>query len=117
MNNNTTLIEYLISQYDTPLELVNLCQSALSLVISILIFLKIFDFSGMLSSVKQARIKQRRENENREMERLILLFERLNNTKIDLKLSETESDDENQNDAGVMRIARKKKLSSVEQKV
>ena len=109
-SNSTGLYEYLISEYDTPLEILNLCQSGLSLIISILIFIKVFDFSGMLSSVKQARIKKSKEKEKREMDRLRVLFERLNNTKIDLKLSETEDDDdENQNDSGVLKIARKKK--------
>ena len=115
-SNSTGLYEYLISQYDTPLEIVNLCQSGLSLIISILIFFKVFDFSGMLSSVKQARIKQRKEKEKREMDRLRVLFEKVNNTKIDLNLTESSDDDEN--DSGVLKIARKKKkLSTVEEKV
>lgn len=115
-SNNTTLYEYLLTEYDTPLEIVNLCQSGLSLIVSILIFIKVFDFSGMLSSVKQARLRQKKEKERREMDRLRVLFEKVNNTKIDLNLTETDEDEGN--DAGVLRIARKKRARTApEEKV
>ena len=117
MNNSTGLYEYLLKEYDTPLEIVNLCQSGLSLIISILIFVKVFDFSGMLSSVKEARLKQKRDKERKEMDRLRVLFEKVNNTKITLDLSEDSDED---NDSGVLKIAHKKskkKLNLVEEKV
>lgn len=107
--NNQTLTMFPYFNYD--LEVLNIAQTSISLLCSIIILFKVFDVSSVFQSVKETRIKQKKQAELKEFNRLKSLFEKMNNTKIDIELvsEEDEEDEKEEGDSGIMRIARKKK--------
>jgi len=99
------------SSYD--IEMVNMIQSSVSCLASVLILIKVFDVSRFFKSVQQKRNKMKRDKERKELERVRKLINSVkSNNDVDLNelLSSGDDDEETEvNDAGVMKIARKKK--------
>ena len=60
MNNTNT--NWLV-KLNSDAELVDLVQSSISLVITIMIFIKVFDFAGLRKSIRDKRAKLKREKE------------------------------------------------------
>jgi len=105
-NSTNWFLDY--TSYD--IELINLIQSGVSCVASIAIFFKVFDFSRFFKSVQQKRIKMKKEKEKKELERVRKLINSVKGN-VDVAIEDLLTDDEEteQNDAGVLKIARKKK--------
>jgi hypothetical protein len=104
LTNTTLLHEFLINQ---DLELINLVQSGVSLMCSMIILFKLFDVGAFFSSVRLKRAKMKKERERKEYERMKKLFNSIQNHE-ELKLT---SEEEEEGDAGIMKIARKKKTT------
>lgn len=106
------------SSYD--IEMVNMIQSSVSCLASVLILIKVFDVSRFFKSVQQKRNKMKRDKERKELERVRKLINSVkSNNDVDLNelLSSGDDDEETEaNDAGVMKIARKKK-NNLDEKV
>lgn len=117
MNNNTTpegqLANWLLTNYsNVDLEKINIIQSSVTLVTSVCIFVKVFDFSRFFSSVKNKRREMKKNAEKRELERVRKLINSVKDGH-ELDIDELLSDDEESkvdvDDRGVMKIAHKKK--------
>ena len=119
MNNNTTpegqLTNWLLTNYsNVDLERINIIQSSISLVATICIFVKVFDFSRFFSSVKNKRKEMKKNAEKRELERVRKLINSVKDGH-DLDIDELLSDGDDEeskvdvDDRGVMKIAHKKK--------
>lgn len=111
MNNSTNITHWWHNYTSQDLELVNLIQSACSLIATLIIMIKLFEPSIIFRRIKDKRQQVRQNKKRREMERLKSLVESIQSGKqVDISslLSEDE-DDEEEKDDGVMRIARKKK--------
>jgi len=105
MNNTSFVTNYLKNSSET--ELIDLVQSSCSLAVTLMIFFKIFDFSSYFSSVKQHRLKVKKEKEKRDFEKMRVLFEAMQNNQLDvLSLS---TDDEEKEDDTRLKMTRKKK--------
>jgi len=97
------------SSYD--LELVNMIQSGVSCVASVLILIKVFDVGALFKSVREKRLKMKKERERRELERVRKLINSVksnNDVNLNELLSSGDDDETEANDAGVLKIARKK---------
>ena len=106
LNNNSTIFGY----NSQDLELINLVQSGISLVCTMVILVKVMDIPSFFKNVREKRVKLKRNKEKKEMEKLKKLMETLQrggDVIIDELLSNDDEDDEG-TDAGHMRIARKK---------
>ena len=112
---NTTITEYLYNQ--SSVELINLGQSSLSFVITVAIFVKVFNFKNCLKSVRNKNKELKRKREAKELEKMKKLIESVQNHRDinvkDLIDTDDDDDDEKEDDAGVMKIARKKKREIV----
>ena len=106
MNNTSFVTNYLKNSSET--ELIDLVQSSCSLVVTLMIFVKVFDFSAYFSSVKQHRLKAKKEKEKREFEKMKVLFEAMKNNELDV-LSLSTDDDEEKVDDTRLKMTRKKK--------
>ena len=107
MNNTNT--NWLV-KLNSDAELVDLVQSSISLVITIMIFIKVFDFAGLRKSIRDKRAKLKREKEKRDLEMMKKLFQAYQDGNDVSNVSLT--DDEEQKQEGPMRIARKKKTKA-----
>ena len=117
MNNTTSIgmdsgsaINLMGTNYD--LELVSVIQSGASFIATMIILFRVMDFGSFFKSIRDRRQKQRKERELKEMERVRKIINSVKNHE-DVNLNDLLSDDDNEdteqpNDAGVMRIARKK---------
>ncbi len=108
-NNTSWFMNY--SSYD--LELVNMIQSGVSCVASVLILIKVFDVGALFKSVREKRLKMKKEKERRELERVRKLINSVKNNNNEVDINELlssgdDNDDTEVNDAGVLKIARKK---------
>ena len=112
---NTTITEYLYNQ--SSVELINLGQSSLSFVITMAIFVKVFNFKNCLKSVRNKNKELKRKREQKELEKLKKLIESVQNHRDinvkDLIDTDDDDDDEKEDDDAVMKIARKKKREIV----
>ena len=106
MNNTSFVTNYLKNSSET--ELIDLVQSSCSLVVTLMIFVKVFDFSAYFSSVKAHRLKAKKEKEKREFEKMKVLFEAMKNNELDV-LSLSTDDDEEKVDDNRLKMTRKKK--------
>ena len=106
MNNTSFVTNYLKNSSET--ELIDLVQSSCSLVVTLMIFVKVFDFSAYFSSVKAHRLKAKKEKEKREFEKMKVLFEAMQNNQLDV-LSLSTDDDEEKEDDTRLKMTRKKK--------
>jgi uncharacterized membrane protein YhiD involved in acid resistance len=105
MNNTNT--NWLV-KLNSDAELVDLVQSSISLVITIMIFIKVFDFAGLRKSIRDKRAKLKREKEKRDLEMMKKLFQAYQDGNDVSNVSLTD-DEEEKKQEGPMRIARKKK--------
>ena len=105
MNNTNT--NWLV-KLNSDAELVDLVQSSISLVITIMIFIKVFDFAGLRKSIREKRAKLKREKEKRDLEMMKKLFQAYQDGNDVSNVSLTD-DEEEKKQEGPMRIARKKK--------
>ena len=105
MNNTNT--NWLV-KLNSDAELVDLVQSSISLVITIMIFIKVFDFAGLRKSIRDKRAKLKREKEKRDLEMMKKLFQAYQDGNDVSNVSLTD-DEEEKKQKGPMRIARKKK--------
>jgi hypothetical protein len=103
---NSTNTNWLI-KLNSDAEMVDLVQSSVSLVITIMIFIKVFDFAGLKKSIRDKRARIKREKERRDLEMMKKLFQAYQDGNDVSNVSLT--DDEEKKDEGPMRIARKKK--------
>tara|TARA_R110001606_G_scaffold343097_1_gene491652 strand:+ start:505 stop:846 length:342 start_codon:yes stop_codon:yes gene_type:complete len=112
---NTTITEYLYNQ--SSVELINLGQSSLSFVITMAIFIKVFNFKNCLKSVRNKNKELKRKREAKELEKMKKLIESVQNHRDinvkDLIDTDDDDDDEKEDDDAVMKIARKKKREIV----
>jgi hypothetical protein len=106
MNSTNFITNYLKTNSET--ELIDLVQSSFSLFVTLMIFVKVFDFSAYFSSVKQHRLKAKKEKEKREFEKMKVLFEAMKNNELDV-LSLSTDDDEEKVDDTRLKMTRKKK--------
>jgi len=105
MNNTNT--NWLV-KLNSDAELVDLVQSSISLVITIMIFIKVFDFAGLRKSIRDKRAKIKRDKEKRDLEMMKKLFQAYQDGNDVSNVSLTD-DEEEKKQEGPMRIARKKK--------
>jgi len=108
MNNTNT--NWLV-KLNSDAELVDLVQSSISLVITIMIFIKVFDFAGLRKSIRDKRAKLKRDKEKRDLEMMKKLFQAYQDGNDVSNVSLTD-DEEEKKDNGPMRIARKKKTKA-----
>jgi len=107
---NYTNTNWLI-KLNSDAELVDLVQSSISLVITIMIFIKVFDFAGLRKSIRDKRAKLKRDKEKRDLEMMKKLFQAYQDGNDVSNVSLTD-DEEEKKDNGPMRIARKKKTKA-----
>ena len=108
MNNSTTnmITNYLAQQ--TTESYLDLAQSSCSLIITICIWIKIMDFPSYFKSVQAKRLKQKKEKEKKQFEKMKALFEAMKRDELDhISLETDESGDEEKKDSK-LKIARKK---------
>jgi hypothetical protein len=116
MNNTSFITNYLKNSSET--ELIDLVQSSCSLVVTLMIFVKVFDFSAYFSSVKEHRLKAKKEKEKREFEKMKVLFEAMKNNELDiLSLSTDDEEKSAENDTRLKMTRKKKKQTLAENKV
>ena len=120
MNNSTSITMFQMLQNKTDTELINLIQSSFSLGCTLCIFYRIFDFSAYFKSVKQKREINRKKEQKKEYDRLKILFQAMKNDEdlndISLSTDDEEKVEEEDADAGVIRIARKKNPNNKKKK-
>ena len=107
MNNTSFVTNYLKNSSQT--EIIDLVQSSCSLVVTLMIFVKVFDFSAYFSSVKAHRLKAKKEKEKREFDKMKVLFEAMKNNELDVLSLSTDDDDEEKVDDNRLKMTRKKK--------
>lgn len=109
MNNST---EWLSVYTTHDLEIVNLVQSGASFIATMIILIKVLDIPSFFGSIRRKRELKKKEKEKKELERvrkLINAAQKGGEVLIDELLSDDEETE--QNDAGVMKIARKKNFA------
>ena len=114
MNNTTDIggYDWMVNYTTRDIELVNMVQSGVSLLATICIFVKVFDFGRFFKSIRETRDKRRKEKERKELERVRKLINSVKEN-IEVHIDDLLSDDEE----GVMKIAHKKKKNHSENKV
>tara|TARA_R110000772_G_scaffold192713_1_gene303656 strand:- start:730 stop:1110 length:381 start_codon:yes stop_codon:yes gene_type:complete len=115
MNNSTEISIFQLLQSKSDSEIISLCQQSVSLFITLCIGFKIFDLSGFVNSVKIKREAAAKKQRKKEYLKMKKIFEAVKNDEDieSINLSESEEKDEEKEDdyadAGVIKIARKKK--------
>jgi len=111
MNNSTNSFITNYLQTATNNDIIELVQSSCSLCVSILIFIKVFDFQSYMSSVKRKRLEIKKNKEKREFEKMRVLFEAMKQDNLDdISLS---TDDEEEKKEEPLRMTRKKKKQNL----
>ena len=105
MNNTNT--NWLI-KLNSDADMIDMVQSSISLVITIMIFIKVFDFAGLRKSIRDKRARIKKEKERRDMEMMKKLFQAYQDGN-DVSAVTLSDDEEQKEDVGPMKIARKKK--------
>jgi len=108
---NNTNTNWLI-KLNSDAEMIDMATSCVSLVITIMIFIRVFDLSGLRKSIRDKRAKIKRDKERKDLENLKKLFQAYQdgNDVSNVTLSDDEA--EEKKDEGPMRIARKKKTKA-----
>ena len=108
---NYTNTNWLI-KLNSDAEMIDMATSCVSLVITIMIFIRVFDLSGLRKSIRDKRAKIKRDKERKDLENLKKLFQAYQdgNDVSNVTLSDDEA--EEKKDEGPMRIARKKKTKA-----
>ena len=108
--NSTALLEWVSSNQN--MALVNVIQQAIALFLSLLIFIKSYDFQACLKSVRDQREAKRREKERAKLLKFQKMLELArSNDAIDLAkiaLSD-DSEEKEEKEEPVLKIAKKKK--------
>ena len=107
LNNSTTYFGY----NSQDLELINMVQSGVSLICTMIILVKVMDVPSFFKNVRDKRIKLKKNKEKKEMEKMRKLMEALQKGTTDFVIDEllsNDEDDDDVRDAGAMKIARKK---------
>lgn len=107
---NSTNTNWLI-KLNSDAEMVDLIQSSISLVITICIFIKVFDFAGLKKSIRDKRDRIKREKEKKDLEMMKKLFAAYQNGDDVSNVSLTD-DEAEEKEQGPMKIARKKKTKA-----
>lgn len=106
MNNTNFITNYL--QQASNNDIIELVQSSCSLCVSVMIFVKVFDFQAYFSSVKKKRLQLKKEKEKKEFEKMKVLFEAMKKDNLeDISLSTDDEAEEEKQEP--LRITRKKK--------
>ena len=110
MNNSSSVNMFQMLQSKSDTEIVNMIQSSFSLVCTLCIFYRVFDFSSYFKSVKNKREASRKAAQKKEYERLKTLFVAMRDDQ-DIESLQLSSDEEEkkQEDNGVLKVAHKKK--------
>lgn len=106
MNNTNT--NWLI-KLNSDADMIDMVQSSISLVITIMIFIKVFDFAGLRKSIRDKRARIKKEKERREMEMMKKLFQAYQDGNDVSAVTLSDDEEEKKEDVGPMKIARKKK--------
>jgi uncharacterized membrane protein YhiD involved in acid resistance len=104
---NSTNTNWLI-KLNSEAEMVDLIQSSISLVITICIFIKVFDFAGLKKSIRDKRDRIKREKEKRDLEMMKKLFQAYQDGNDVSNVTLSDDEDEEKKEQGPMKIARKK---------
>tara|TARA_R110002153_G_scaffold152820_2_gene304567 strand:- start:771 stop:1118 length:348 start_codon:yes stop_codon:yes gene_type:complete len=115
MNNTSFVTNYLKNSSET--ELIDLVQSSCSLVVTLMIFVKVFDFSAYFSSVKAHRLKAKKAKEKREFDKMKVLFEAMKNNELDVLSLSTDEEEEKADESRLKMTRKKKKQTLAESKV
>ncbi len=107
MSNITTT--NVLMKLQSESEIIDLVQSSVSLVITFMIFIKVFDFAGLRKSIRDKRARMKREKERRDLEVMKKLFKSYQDGEDVSNVSLTDDEAEEKKDEGRMRVARKKK--------
>jgi hypothetical protein len=92
--------------------MIDLVQSSISLVITICIFIKVFDFAGLKKSIRDKRARIKREKEKKDLEMMKKLFAAYQQGDDVSNVTLSDDEAEEKKDEGPMRIARKKKTKA-----
>lgn len=109
MNNSSSVNMFQMLQDKSDTEIVNLIQSSFSLVCTLCIFYRVFDFSSYFKSVKTKREASRKAAQKKEYERLKSLFVAMRDDQDIESLQLSSEEEQKQEDKGVLKIAHKKK--------
>lgn len=107
---NSTNTNWLI-KLNSEAEMVDLIQSSISLVITICIFIRVFDIAGFRKSIQEKRARMKREKERKDYENLKKLFAAYQQGEDVSNVSITD-DEQEEKQEGPMKIARKKKTKA-----
>lgn len=108
---NSTNTNWLIS-LNNDTATIDLIQSSISMVITFMIFIKVFDFAGFKKSIRDKRMKAKRDKERKDLEMMKKLFAAYQNGDDVSNVSLTDDEAEEKKDEGRMKIARKKKTKA-----
>jgi hypothetical protein len=108
MNNSTNSFITNYLQTATNNDIIELVQSSCSLAVSVMIFVKVFDFQAYFSSVKKKRLEIKKNKEKREFEKMKVLFEAMKRDNLDDISLSTEDEAEVKTEEP-LRMTRKKK--------
>jgi hypothetical protein len=108
---NSTNTNWLI-KLNSDAEMIDLVQSSISLVITICIFIKVFDFAGLKKSIRDKRARIKREKEKKDLEMMKKLFAAYQQGDDVSNVTLSDDEAEEKKDEGPMRIARKKKTKT-----
>jgi|DEB0MinimDraft_6_1074348.scaffolds.fasta_scaffold00365_13 hypothetical protein len=110
MSNSTTT--NILMKLQTEADVIDLVQSSVSLVITFMIFIKVFDFAGLRKSIRDKRARMKKEKERRDLEMMKKLFKSYQDGEDVSNVTLTDDEAEEKKDEGRMRVARKKKTKA-----
>jgi hypothetical protein len=110
MNNTNFITNYL--QQASNNDIIELVQSSCSLCVSVMIFVKVFDFQAYFSSVKKKRLQIKKEKEKREFEKMKILFQAMEKKELD-DISLSTDDEAEEKSQEPIRMTRKKKKQNL----
>ena len=110
MNNTNFITNYL--QQASNNDIIELVQSSCSLCVSVMIFVKVFDFQSYFSSVKKKRLQLKKEKEKKEFEKMKVLFEAMKKDNLD-DISLSTDDEVEEKTEEPLRMTRKKKKQNL----
>jgi hypothetical protein len=109
MNNSTNSFITNYLQKATNNDIIELVQSSCSLCVSVMIFVKVFDFQAYFSSVKKKRLEIKKNKEKREFEKMKVLFEAMKKDNLDNNSLSTDDEAEEKSQEPLKMTRKKKK--------
>lgn len=111
MSNVTTTSMWVKLQSEA--DIINIIQSSVSLVITIMIFIRVFDVSSLRKSIRDKRARMKREKERKDLEMMKKLFAAYQQGEDVSNVTLTDDEEEKKDqELGPMKIARKKKTKA-----